>query len=34
ADASHLRFTIGGLGKQAELLRLMGALKIDVLASR
>jgi len=34
ADASHLRFTIGGLGKQAELLRLMGALRIDVLASR
>ena len=34
ADASHLRFTIGGLGKQAELLRLMGALNIDVLASR
>jgi transglutaminase-like putative cysteine protease len=34
ADASHLRFTIGGLGKQAELLRLMGTLKIDVVASR
>jgi transglutaminase-like putative cysteine protease len=34
ADASHLRFTIGGLGKQAELLRLMGALRIDVLAAR
>ncbi len=34
ADASHLRFTIGSLGKQAELLRLMGALRIDVLASR
>jgi hypothetical protein len=34
ADASHLRFTIGGLGRQAELLRLMGTLKIDVLASR
>ncbi len=34
ADASHLRFTIGGLGKQAELLRLMGALRIDVLSSR
>jgi transglutaminase-like putative cysteine protease len=34
ADAAHLRFTIGGLGKQAELLRLMGALKIDVLAFR
>ncbi len=34
ADASHLRFAIGGLGKQAELLRLMGALHIDVLSSR
>ena len=34
ADASHLRFTIGGLGKQAELLRLMGTLTIDVLSSR
>ena len=34
ADASHLRFTIGGLGKQAELLRLMGSLHVDVLASR
>ncbi|CAN5191897.1 transglutaminase-like domain-containing protein [soil metagenome] len=34
ADASHLRFTIGGLAKQAELLRLMGTLKIDVLSSR
>jgi transglutaminase-like putative cysteine protease len=34
ADASHLRFSIGGLGRQAELLRLMGALHIDVLSSR
>ena len=34
ADAAHLRFTIGGLGRQAELLRLMGALRIDVLSSR
>ncbi len=34
ADASHLRFTIGTLGKQAELLRLMGTLKIDVLSAR
>jgi transglutaminase-like putative cysteine protease len=34
ADASHLRFTIGNLGKQAELLRLMGTLRIDVLAAR
>ena len=34
ADASHLRFTAGGLGRQAELLRLMGTLKIDVLSAR
>lgn len=33
ADAAHLRMTVGGLGRQAELLRLMGPLKIDVLAS-
>lgn len=32
ADAAHLRFTIGGLGRQAEMIRLMGKLKIDVLA--
>jgi hypothetical protein len=31
ADAAHLRFTIGGLGRQAEMIRLMGKLKIDVL---
>jgi hypothetical protein len=31
ADAAHLRFTIGGLERQAELLRLMGNLEIDVL---
>ena len=34
ADASHLRFTIGGLAKQTELLRLVGALHIDVLAAK
>jgi hypothetical protein len=32
ADAAHLRFTIGGLGRQAEMIRLMGKLKIEVLA--
>jgi transglutaminase-like putative cysteine protease len=32
ADASHLRFVIGGLTRQTELLRLMGNLQIDVLA--
>jgi hypothetical protein len=31
ADAAHLRFVYGGLTQQAELLRLMGTLKIDVL---
>ena len=34
ADASHLRFTVGGLGRQADLLRLMGALHIDVISAR
>lgn len=34
ADASHLRFVLGGLGRQAELLRLVGALRIDVIATR
>lgn len=33
ADASHLRFTVGGLGRQADLLGLMGALHIDVLSA-
>ena len=33
ADAAHLRLTVGGLGRQAELLRLMGPLKIQVLAA-
>lgn len=33
ADAAHLRVTVGGLGRQAELLRLMGALQIDVLSA-
>ncbi|MEP6495273.1 MAG: transglutaminase-like domain-containing protein [bacterium] len=33
ADAAHLRFVIGGLGRQTELLRLMGNLQIDVLAT-
>jgi hypothetical protein len=31
ADAAHLRFVYGGLDRQAELLRLMGTLEIDVL---
>jgi len=33
ADASHLRFVYGGLDRQADLLRLMGALRIDVLTA-
>ncbi|MDB4900423.1 MAG: hypothetical protein JWN53_2231 [Gemmatimonadetes bacterium] len=33
ADASHLRFTVGGLGRQADLLRLMGTLHVDVLSA-
>jgi hypothetical protein len=33
ADASHLRFTVGGLARQAELLRLMGALHVEVLSA-
>jgi hypothetical protein len=34
ADASHLRFVLGGLGRQAELLRLVGGLTIDVIGTR
>jgi hypothetical protein len=29
ADAAHLRFIVGGLGRQAEMIRLMGRLKLD-----
>jgi hypothetical protein len=31
ADAAHLRFTIGGLARQFELIRLIGRLELDVL---
>jgi hypothetical protein len=31
ADAAHLRFIIGGLAQQVEILRLIGNLKIDVI---
>lgn len=31
ADAAHLRFTVGGLARQAELIHLIGVLHIDVL---
>jgi hypothetical protein len=34
ADPAHLRLTDGGLSRQAELLRLMGPLDIDVLAAK
>jgi transglutaminase-like putative cysteine protease len=34
ADAGHLRCVVGGLGRQTELLRLIGSLKIDVVESR
>jgi transglutaminase-like putative cysteine protease len=30
ADASHLRFTIGGLARQVELIRLIGRLQLEV----
>ena len=30
ADASHLRFTIGGLARQMELVRLIGRLQLEV----
>ncbi|HTR20947.1 MAG TPA: transglutaminase-like domain-containing protein [Gemmatimonadales bacterium] len=31
ADAAHLRFAIGGLARQVELIRLIGSLKLEVL---
>ncbi len=31
ADAAHLRFTIGGLARQVELIRLIGRLQLNVL---
>jgi hypothetical protein len=34
ADASHLRFTIGGLARQVELIRLIGHLSLDVVGVR
>jgi transglutaminase-like putative cysteine protease len=32
ADASHLRFVVGGLARQVELVRLIGTLKLDVVS--
>lgn len=34
ADAAHLRFSLGGLAQQAELIRLVGNLTIDVLEAK
>ena len=34
ADAAHIRLAIGGLERQAELLRLIATLHIEVLANR
>jgi hypothetical protein len=34
ADAAHLRFVVGGLSRQTELLQLMGNLKIKVLEAK
>jgi hypothetical protein len=34
ADAGHLRFAVGGLAQQADLLRLIGNLSVDVLEAR
>jgi hypothetical protein len=31
ADAAHIRFAVGGLGRQVDLLRLIGNLEIDVI---
>ena len=33
ADASHLRFTIGGLARQVELIRLIGRLSLEVVGT-
>ena len=34
ADAAHLRFTIGGLARQVELIRLIGRLQLEVVETR
>ena len=34
ADASHLRFVIGGLARQVELVRLIGRLQLEVVATQ
>jgi len=34
ADAAHIRFLIGGLARQVEIVRLIGNLEIEVLDAR
>ncbi len=34
ADAAHLRFTVGGLARQVELIRLIGRLSLEVVESQ
>jgi hypothetical protein len=34
ADASHLRFTVGGLARQVELLRVIGRLQLSVVGTQ
>jgi hypothetical protein len=34
ADAAHLRFTIGGLARQVELIRLIGPLRLEVVQTK
>jgi transglutaminase superfamily protein len=34
ADAAHLRFVIGGLARQVELVRLIGRLQVEVVSSQ
>jgi hypothetical protein len=34
ADAAHIRFTIGGLARQMELIRLIGHLNVTVIDAR
>lgn len=34
ADATHIRFVVGDLGRQADILRLVGKLKVDIMEYR
>jgi hypothetical protein len=31
ADAAHIRFVVGGLARQVEIVRLIGRLRIEVI---